>query len=832
MNKIPRMFEKSLYDLIRGLRNHKGNEREYIQNSLRECRAEIKGADMDLKATALLKLVYMEMFGYDMSWASFHVLEVMSSQRYPQKRVGYLAAVQSFRPDTEVLMLATNLLKKDVTSAQVPTISLPLISLPHVNTTSLALSLSSDILTRLTHSNPLVRKKTVVTLYRLALVHPETLKVAWPKIKDILMNEEEDPSVTAAVVNVVCELGWRRPQDFLPLAPRLFELLVDGGNNWMAIKIIKLFATLTPLEPRLVKKLLPPLTNLIRTTPAMSLLYECINGIIQGGIFKSGDSGEEGDEIARLCAGKLRDMILVEDDPNCMYPTRKEVDVQTRSNPYVVRYVALLAFNHIILTHPILVSTHQDAILGCIDDLDISIRLQALDLGSRMVNAENLMLIVARLIKQLKKAPLASIPEDGQDNRRQLIEPGAVSDSEDPEESFQLAPEKNEDRMALPTDYRISIIRRILDMCSKDTYSDITDFEWYIETLSQLAKLVPLSDGPDLANDPANCGVAQDSIAAAIGLEFQNIAVRVNVVRAEVVAACTRIISTFGSDSGFPNISLGGKSILQYAAWVVGEYASYIATPSTTMTDLIHTKVRTLPTQCICSYLLAIPKVLIAMTSYDSLSWTVERKSMVSLLLVRIIHFLEPLASHSDLEVQNRAVELLELLRLTAQAVSEHANDELKGPLLLTTVLPSLYTGEELKPVAAEAQSKIPIPEDLDLDTPINPNLATILQNAGEDTRSSTNNDDFAEFDRLYNEIPTKKAIQGSSIAGPAINLLRPSEAPSPVVSYQQPDDSTLDPETAALKRTERRAKNKDDPFYIGGSEADARDSGTSTPFH
>ena len=54
------------------------------------------------------------------------------------------------------------------------------------------------------------------------------------------MNVNEDPSVTAAIINVICELGWRRPQDFLPLAPRLFNLLVDGGNNWMAIKIIKL----------------------------------------------------------------------------------------------------------------------------------------------------------------------------------------------------------------------------------------------------------------------------------------------------------------------------------------------------------------------------------------------------------------------------------------------------------------------------------------------------------------------------------------------------------------------------------------------------------------
>jgi len=73
---------------------------------------------------------------------------------------------------------------------------------------------------------------------------------------------------------------------------------------------------LTPLEPRLIKKLLPPLTNLIRTTPAMSLLYECINGVIQGGILEGTDGAREGEEIASLCVGKLRGMIVVEGDPN------------------------------------------------------------------------------------------------------------------------------------------------------------------------------------------------------------------------------------------------------------------------------------------------------------------------------------------------------------------------------------------------------------------------------------------------------------------------------------------------------------------------------------
>lgn len=49
----------------------------------------------------------------------------------------------------------------------------------------------------------------------------------------------------------------------------------------------------------------------------MSLLYECINGIIQGGILEGTEGVREGDELASLCVGKLRGMIMVEGDPNC-----------------------------------------------------------------------------------------------------------------------------------------------------------------------------------------------------------------------------------------------------------------------------------------------------------------------------------------------------------------------------------------------------------------------------------------------------------------------------------------------------------------------------------
>lgn len=153
------------------------------------------------------------------------------------------------RPGLKLFALT---LWKDINSSLPRIASLPLITLPHIITSSLAVSILSDLIPRLSHSDPTVKKKTVVTLYRLALVYPDTLRPAWPKIKDLLMDEQEDPSVTAAIINVVCELGWRRPQDFLPVAPRMFNILLEGGNNWMAIKILKLVCTSINLSSTLV----------------------------------------------------------------------------------------------------------------------------------------------------------------------------------------------------------------------------------------------------------------------------------------------------------------------------------------------------------------------------------------------------------------------------------------------------------------------------------------------------------------------------------------------------------------------------------------------------
>ena len=99
-------------DLIRGLRSNREKEDKFILQCIDEIRSELRRNELDIKTNAVSKLCVLHMMGYDMRWASFHIVEVMASPKLAQKRIGYHAATLCFSQDTDVLLLCTNLIKK------------------------------------------------------------------------------------------------------------------------------------------------------------------------------------------------------------------------------------------------------------------------------------------------------------------------------------------------------------------------------------------------------------------------------------------------------------------------------------------------------------------------------------------------------------------------------------------------------------------------------------------------------------------------------------------------------------------------------------------------
>jgi hypothetical protein len=57
------VFERTLPDLIRGIRSNKKNEQKFINQCLDEIRKEITSNDVDIKANAVSKLCYVSVAG-------------------------------------------------------------------------------------------------------------------------------------------------------------------------------------------------------------------------------------------------------------------------------------------------------------------------------------------------------------------------------------------------------------------------------------------------------------------------------------------------------------------------------------------------------------------------------------------------------------------------------------------------------------------------------------------------------------------------------------------------------------------------------------------------
>lgn len=487
-----------------------------------------------------------------------------------------------------------------------------------------------------------------------------------------------------------------------------------------------------------------------------------------------------------------------------------------------MKYVALLAFNKIVVSHPYLVSVYQDIIMDCIDDADISIRLQALDLGSGMINGDNLNAVINRLLRQLREAVSQGgntritsdrTPADG-------IEPAADSDGEDPEQTLRSSTTSPDNSVPVPDEYRVTVIRQILSMCSRNTYANITDFEWYVEVLVELVRLVPLSTKASAASSDYFTATGHNvEVSTAIGAELRNVAVRVSAVRADAVRAAGLLLSTYRSQNFALESAYNGSTVLAYAAWIVGEYADLLPNRRDTLDCLLLPTLQPLGSEVISAYIQAIPKIFASIIT-EVTEWSAEWQTIYSLLLGRIIHSLQQLTTHPTLEVQERSVEFLELMRLAAEAVKNHESQDGMGPHLLTHIIPSLFNEAELNPVAATAQRKVPLPDGIDLTNPISERLTEILLQAEGDPFMDK---ESAESKHFYYERASigSKTDVGIGTSSATVENSR---------SYQRETEAILDPKVMALKRAERRERNKDDPFYIAHS--DDNSSGATTPSH
>lgn len=704
------MFEKTLTDIVKGIRASKRDTALYISQCIAEIKTEIHSSDMYVKANALQKLTFLHMMGYSMNWASFATIEVMSSPRFAHKRVGYLAASQGFTQHTEVILLTTNLLKKELRGAVgggmkgVYEAGLAINCVANIVTEDLATDLLPELTNLTQHPQPYLRKKAILCLYKLFIKYPHALRLTFARLQQCL--EDNNPAVVSCAVNVITELSDKNPRNYLQLAPAFFQLLTESSNNWMLIKVVKLLGSLVPEEPRLARKLLEPLAKIVQQTQAKSLLYEAVHTITLCLPYCRKSDGSMPaivPEIVTLCAQTLRTFVE-EPDQN-------------------LKYLGLVGFGSLMKSHPRVLSAseYRPLILACLSDQDVTIRTRALDLLVGLVTRKNLVELVTQLLEHVHHATGS---------------------------------------------YRHDLVAKMIDICRQDKYSLLQDFRWYMDVLFRLGHTRGLEVHADLLR-------AQITDVALRVLPVRAHAVEQS-MRVLVLEGSKNVQGDKGSENCQDEDDLFGDNgrgkdimpeILPAVAWIVGEYSDLIPNVLDSKDEwwsvgntkgAYHAIIQslTLPwnTQRLSTttqkiYVQAALKVFAAASANSKVSKT-ELEACIQTLHTNL-----PIYTQStDVEVVERAFTGLELLKSLGldvdvpglTPVDDSDSDEAAGDLLglggkapakslsssksvasrvkdSSAILNFLLKPSPMKPIGAKAQRKKlsnPIGHSIDLDAP------------------------------------------------------------------------------------------------------------------
>ena len=691
------MFEKSLADMVKGLRAAKASDDlgKYVSDTMAEIKKELRSSEASTKTIAVSKLTYLNMMGYDTTWAAFNIVEVMSLSRFAFKRKGYLAAAQCFTSNTDLVLLCTNLLQKELQSKNPYAIGLAVNCLANIANKDLARVLLNDLIVMMTSSRVYIRKKAVLVMYKLFMVYPQGLRTAYPALKRKL--QDEDPSVVSCAVNVVCELACKRPKNYLNLAPALFKLLQDSSNNWMLIKIVKLFSNLMSEEPRLARKLMGPLCQIIQQTDAKSLMYECVSTVIHGlpHVRKADGSNDKNiQDIVVLCSSKLREFVQ-EKDQN-------------------LKYLGLVGFSTLMTFSKQAVTEERGLVLQCLSDEDTTIRIRALDLLAGMVTQRNLVPIVQRLMEH-------------------------IDDSEGV--------------------YRNELISKILKICSAERYSYVSNFAWYVGVLVDLARTTDHGFGADISAQLIDVvtrveGVRAYAVQLMIPLLMDGklLADRLSTrssSNVDVLFATSWIIGEYAPLLMRVDEKKGADEMAELsqeeAAQVASERNENASLHDEISMAMLQTRNLTLPMLVQCAFVHNALKVVLAglrvCACADDKSLGTEFVGAAEKMTNIVVDALEVFTESKHVEVQERAVlarTVLQQCQLCRQStVAKEAEEPMLEFVATRAMLDDAIAmigpmfAEPLRPVNPKAQDMVPIPEDLDLDVWIDADEKAMEESGG-----------------------------------------------------------------------------------------------------
>ncbi|KAL9879042.1 AP-1 complex subunit gamma-1 isoform X2 [Glossina fuscipes] len=392
-----------LRDLIRQIRAARtaAEERAVVNKECAYIRTTFREEDPVWRCRNIAKLLYIHMLGYPAHFGQLECLKLTASNRFTDKRIGYLGAMLLLDERQDVHLLITNCLKNDLNSSTQFVVGLALCTLGAIASPEMARDLASEVERLMKSPNTYIRKKAILCAFRVIRRVPELMEIFLPATRSLLSEKNHGILITGVtLITEMCEnssdtlMHFKKDsgnREIVPNLVRILKNLILGGYSpehdvsgvsdpFLQVKILRLLRILGHNDSDASEAMNDILAQVATNTETSknvgnTILYETVLSIM--------DIRSEGG--LRVLAVNILGRFLLNSDKN-------------------IRYVALNTLLRTVHADTSAVQRHRTTILECLKDPDVSIRRRAMELSFALINAQNIRTMTKELLLFLEKA--------------------------------------------------------------------------------------------------------------------------------------------------------------------------------------------------------------------------------------------------------------------------------------------------------------------------------------------------------------------------------------------------------------------------------------------
>ncbi|KAI3647868.1 hypothetical protein MP228_008089 [Amoeboaphelidium protococcarum] len=390
---------------IRACRTREQEEKR-VNKELANIRGKFKEGNLTGydKKKYVCKLLYIYLLGYDIKFGHVEAVNLITSSKYTEKQIGYVAVTLLISEGSDLVRLVINSIKKDLENIHEVNVCLGLQGIANLGGREIAETLTQDVYKCLASSSQsnFVKKKAAVCLLRLFRNHPDVIPVQEWAERIIALLDDYDFGVNVAALCLINDLCSQSPDDFVPAIPKcvkkLYKIIADREytpdqlyysvpSPWLQAKILstlRLFPSFI-MEKSILEKLNSCLKAIFSTsneTFKNPQQTNAVNAVLVEAILLA----QHIDPESELVSSAMN--ILVR------YISSKETNL---------RYIGFEMMTPLaVYDGPFqVIRKNQEIILLALKDKDVSVRRRALDLVYAICDSSNAKVIVDELVQYL-----------------------------------------------------------------------------------------------------------------------------------------------------------------------------------------------------------------------------------------------------------------------------------------------------------------------------------------------------------------------------------------------------------------------------------------------